>query len=743
MKKARLALLTIWLGLLFSLTLTTSAHGYIVRSIPQDRATLERPPTRLQYWFSEALEPNYSSLNLRDESGTIIASGQVDPDDNTLLSLQIPSGTIGDGSYIVELRPAFASDGHVVVESRVFFVGDAAADLQSSEASDLPIPLEIIWKTLLDAAMFLLFGTFALYAYVLVPAWGSKEFRVGNLPPRVLGRLNRLLVAGYLLAIAASILALVQQTMVFFNVDASRAVFDGLWQVVRIGSRFGDVWNARIFFLVVSGGLMILSRVYRDTAPSLTRAMWTGNTYLVALMLGAQAINSHAAGSLIVPWLGIAMHWLHTVAVAFWIGGILALVAILPTALAPYNSEQRQGALVAVMRRFSRAVTGAVVIVVATGIYNSSNWFLSGDTITSSYGVALFIKLLMVALLLFIGLLHHLALRPQLLDRFAFLRQPAQWASRFMGSLRIEALVVIFAVVTAAGLSATPTPQPEFLKQQAETPRASRQVDDLTVSMTVAPGGPGVNTYDIVLERNDEPVQNARIEMVTSSPSRDIRSTADEADPLDAGLYVSANDTIDEPGVWWSTLDIRLEDGSRYRAAFEWNISADAAVIQSRPPTPLTIASILMVIAAIAYIAIPPITSYAQRNMDFSAQNVLIAIGVIVITIVAMMIGTLFIIQQQEQIAELRNPLPEHVNTVLPDAASLDRGLAIYQVDCRDWVSATDFPTLLQQVNAFRDDELYNITVSGWRNVPACNPALTENERWDVVNYLRTLQPRR
>ena len=578
MKRTRLLALLIWLGLLLSLTLTTSAHGYIVRSIPQDRATFERPPTRLQYWFSEALEPEFSSLNLRDETGAIIATGQVDPDDSTLLALQIQSGTIGDGSYIVELRPAFASDGHVVVESRVFFVGDAAADLQGAAASDRPIPSEIIWKALLDAAMFLLFGAFALYAYVLVPAWGSKEFRFGNLPPRVMSRLNGVVVAGYVLAIIASILALIQQTTVFFNVDAVSAISDGLWQVVRIGSRFGDVWTARLFFLAVSGGLLILSRVYRDTAPSLTRAIWVGNTYMVALMIGAQAINSHAAGSLILPWLGIAMHWLHTVAVAFWIGGILALVAVLPAALAPYNAEQRQAALIPVMRRFSRAVMGAVAIVIATGIYNSSNWFLSGDTVTSTYGVALFIKLLMVALLLFVGLLHHIALRPHLLGRFAFLRQPVQWAGHFMGSMRIEALVVLIAITTAAGLSATPTPQPEYLQQQAETPRGTQQVDDLTVSVMVAPGGPGVNTYDIVLEQDDQPVNNAKIDMVTSSPSRDIRSEVHEADPLDAGLYVMANDIIDQPGIWWSVLDIRLEDGSAHRAAFEWAISADAAV---------------------------------------------------------------------------------------------------------------------------------------------------------------------
>ena len=106
--------------LLLSLTaLKVQAHGYVVRAIPTDRSTLERPPTRLQYWFSEDLEPRFSAINLRDQSGDIIASGAVDARNYALLSLQVPPD-LPDGAYIVELRPAFASDGHVIAESRVF-----------------------------------------------------------------------------------------------------------------------------------------------------------------------------------------------------------------------------------------------------------------------------------------------------------------------------------------------------------------------------------------------------------------------------------------------------------------------------------------------------------------------------------------------------------------------------------------------------------------------------------------------
>ena len=42
--------LAVLVTLLLSLS-PVSAHGYLLRSIPEDRAVLERAPARLQYWL--------------------------------------------------------------------------------------------------------------------------------------------------------------------------------------------------------------------------------------------------------------------------------------------------------------------------------------------------------------------------------------------------------------------------------------------------------------------------------------------------------------------------------------------------------------------------------------------------------------------------------------------------------------------------------------------------------------------
>jgi methionine-rich copper-binding protein CopC len=120
------------LVLLLGTVLPARAHGFLVRAIPEDRATLERAPARLQYWFSETLEPEFSSLTVRDTSGTVIAEGGISPDNSTLLTARLPNN-LPDGAYIVEMRLAFASDGHVIAERRTFFVGKTVQGSRRAE----------------------------------------------------------------------------------------------------------------------------------------------------------------------------------------------------------------------------------------------------------------------------------------------------------------------------------------------------------------------------------------------------------------------------------------------------------------------------------------------------------------------------------------------------------------------------------------------------------------------------------
>ena len=716
-----------------------AAHGYIIRSIPQDRAVLERAPTRLQYWFSESLEPQFSAINLRNPSGEIIATGGVDAEDSSLLSLRVP-GDLADGAYIVELRPAFASDGHVVIASRVFFVGEEVGGVEGQSADDTARPLEVIWKSLLFHATYLMFGAATVYAYILVPVWGNTRYPQGLLPPRVMRRLNWMLGIGWGVAVCANSAALLQQSMIFFNASLATVIEGSLWQVVRLGSRFGDVWHFRMFMLLVIGVLYGAGLYYGRTYPKVIRSFWTANVWALALLIGAQAVNSHAAGSLILPWIAVIVHWLHTLAVAFWVGGIAALTLILPVALEPYTANARWEALRPVMLRFSRYIVGIVLVVITTGLYSATNWFYTPSDLATTYGAALAYKVLMVALLLFVGALHHIALRPHLLERLP-LHQLAQWAQRFKLSLRLEVLFVILTLTLSALLSATPIPQPEFLTREVETPSAIQQVGDYTVRVTLAPGGTGINTLDTVVERNGIPVDDASVEVQFVAPEVPLRSRWLMAEAAGAGLYVVASDSISIIGNWQTLVDIVDAEGNLTRAAFTWDISTAANVIDSQPPSAQTWLILTSVITTVGYTLYPSARAVASK-MQWTRVNIVVSVGLILMMILMGWFSIEALNRQQAAIERQQNPPPQIVNTVLPDRDSLRQGEQLFREQCLGWLQSADLGNLVNGLDFMRDDELFAVTENGWRDLPPCDAALNTTKRWHIANYIRSRRER-
>lgn len=708
-----------------------SAHGYILRSIPENRAVLERAPARLQYWFSEDLEPDFSSVTLRDQTGAVLAEGGMDAVNRALMTLRVPAG-LPDGAYIVELRLAFASDGHVVTERRVFFVGSEVGGVTGATSGYTVLPLEVVWRVLLMASTLLIFGTAVLYSVVLVPAWGSESFRAGGLPPRVMWMLNAVLIGGLAAAVLANVLALLQQSMVFFNAGLTEVIAQNLWSVVRIGSRFGDVWTVRMLLLVLVGLLLALTLRYRADYPQLVGAFWNAIAWALALVLGTFSITAHAAGSLLWPWVAVTVDWLHTLAVGAWVGGLAALVIVLPVALRPYAGDARREALLAVLRRFSRLAVGALALVVTTGIYSASNWIYTPAELTgTAWGGALLVKVLLVGGLALLGALHHMSANPERFQR---------WAGRLGGlvTLRLEVGAALAALVAVAVLSATPVPEPAFLEEAPPAPQAEQTVDGLTVQMLLSPGGPGINSYDTVLTRGNTPVDDALVRLQVVNPARDWRGTPHVVDSAGDGLYIAAGDEMRDAGRWLAVYDVTLAGGDPLRLVFDWEISDEAAIIRARTPEAGHVLALAVLVGVIGWLLWPLLVRFA-RWLDWSPASLAAGGSAIAATVFFTVLGVILSGLGGLSYEAAINPPPALINPTMPDAASLAQGRTLFESQCPVWPdSRRDWARLVERLGRLRDEELYTITANGWQDLAACSPALAADERWHIVNYLRT-----
>ena len=102
----------------------TLAHSLLVRSQPERRATVTRPPEEVRLWFSERIEPAYARMSVWDAGGKQVDAGDaaVDPADATTLAVRTPG--LRAGRYTVRYR-VLSVDGHIVESSFDFTVKPA------------------------------------------------------------------------------------------------------------------------------------------------------------------------------------------------------------------------------------------------------------------------------------------------------------------------------------------------------------------------------------------------------------------------------------------------------------------------------------------------------------------------------------------------------------------------------------------------------------------------------------------
>jgi len=91
---------------------TATAHSALDRAEPRPGSRLRTPPAEVMVWFTEKLEPAFSTLKVESEAGRRVdrADGHVDDVDRTLIRTAL--APLPPGAYRVAWR-VLSVDGHV------------------------------------------------------------------------------------------------------------------------------------------------------------------------------------------------------------------------------------------------------------------------------------------------------------------------------------------------------------------------------------------------------------------------------------------------------------------------------------------------------------------------------------------------------------------------------------------------------------------------------------------------------
>ncbi|MGV9882512.1 copper resistance CopC/CopD family protein [Streptomyces sp. NPDC003006] len=361
-----------------------SAHAALTGSDPKQGAVVDKAPAQVKLTFSEKVAMSDGSVRVLDPSGKRADTNKTTDLGANTYGVKLRPG-LPDGTFTVAYQ-VVSADSHPVAGAFTFSIGapsDTKAVLPDQEAGGGLVGV------LYDIARYLSYAGFIVVV-------GGAAFVLGCWPRGAGVRAVQRLVTYGWVTLTGSTLALLLLRAPYTGSGKLADVFDM--------GKLGDVLNTKTGAALVSRLLLLAAAALfiavlfgayekRDDPKEkkdLTFGLAIGGTVVAIGIAATWAMAEHASTGV---QAGIAMpvDVLHLLAVAAWLGGLAALVVAL------YRTSSVEAVAV---RRFSRVAFISVVVLAATGLYQSWRQVGSWSALTgTSYGQLLLVKIGLVVVL--------------------------------------------------------------------------------------------------------------------------------------------------------------------------------------------------------------------------------------------------------------------------------------------------------------------------------------------------------
>ena len=544
------------------------AHANYVRSNPDSDARLVKPPTEIRIEFSEPPDPKGSDIQVLDTAGNRYDKRDIglsgDPN-----GLRVSVQPVPDGGYVVAWTATSAVDGHTTRGNFRFVVGDGPLPPlpDVGEAAPPPTAAEVAGRALS-------YGGIAL-------GLGAAFFVLFVAPPDVDPRRE-----SWLLAIAGALIVAGSLALI---VDQGQKLPPRLGALLAVRGFAGLVLAAvavtpylalmRPVGALAGGGVMTIGPL----ATVRPRRMIAVAAGVAAAMTATLVSHATAVGSL----KSMALDFVHVLSVSVWTGGVVALLWCVLLVRRDDTAESAR-ALGATVWRFSLTALVAVALLITAGTLQAfDRLVLVNDLYETPYGIALAVKIILVALALAVGAFNLLRFGPRL-------RSGLRARAALLRDTIAESVIFVVIIVAASFLTAFAPPA----RPSAAAYDQTQHVSGLRLEMLVASGGPGRNRYVLRVHQGLAPITNAervafRFTMIEHDMGEQELVAAERA----PGEYVADGSPTAMYGTWRIQTIVRLTGREDVSTVFTFPIGQTSTGGATAAP-PLTIGPYTVIVFA-------------------------------------------------------------------------------------------------------------------------------------------------
>jgi copper transport protein len=716
-----------------------AAHAQFDHSDPPANSVLSATPTRIQTYFTESLEHSYSRLLLYDENGTLVQGTQTlfDATNPRAMVLVLPSTALPNGTYSVVWRTLSADDGHQAQGYFAFTLG-TAADIRSvippaaavSAGTSLWLLTLARWLPLLGLAFVV--AAWPIWLLVMRPAI-SPAWQAG---PNLTRRYRRLVVFGF----AFSLIALVAALLIEASGLDSGSFFSDV--KTSLGTRYGHLWLLRLGLLALLGMALMICAWWRPLQHKAVTLLALALTIAAPL---PYSLISHASAESAGRSTAIAADLVHLLGAAIWVGGLFYLVGALLPELRRLTPAGRRVVLGRALPRFSFVALTAWVLMGITGLYSA--WLHVGNLdglFHTAYGHSLDAKLVLLAVVLPFAAFNLLVVERKLRQAND---EPAarRWTKRFTIAVVAEALLVIAVLFTVGRLTAQ-SPARDEVTLAANQVTLPLNFDGRAATLTLAPGKAGPNHYRLDVSGDTLPAKTeALIRLAPAAVNTGLKEIT---------LVRSAGNVFEWHGSELSfegnwTLTVIVRDIGSFQWQQQTTLPIKAATDTAGVPRPAwhfgTAGIFGLILGVLGVIGV----AIAWRASTKTLRRESLGLGAAALAVAAVLL-------LQSRVTPVEAISLNTPNPIAMTNDSIERGKTVFQANCIacHGVAGRGDGPLAQTFNppaadftsphAFLhvDAEFFNWIKEGKPGtaMPAFIDKLTDNDIWDVINYIRASQ---
>jgi copper transport protein len=545
-----LTMLVAAVALLVAAPAPADAHATLVGSDPAQGAVLAEAPQAIRFTFSEHVSLVPDGVRIFDAQGEELGA---EPTARGA-ELEVELGDdIGTGTLVVVWR-VVSEDGHPISGSLAFSIGAPSAEVVAppvadEESSGPPWLLSIAaWA----GYVALLLST-GLVAFVVLFLPGH------HLADRARARLVRAARAGALTAAVAWLLGL--------PLTAVYQIGSGLGALTK-GSTWAslDPLEYAVTATVVLGVALAVVLLGRGLLDRPRRIVALAACAVAAC---APALTGHTRAAT-PEALAVGADMLHLVAGSIWLGGLVALVLVLP------DLGGRRTLAAEVLARFSVVAAGVLVALVVTGAFLA--WRVAGSwsvLFETGYGRLLLVKIAAALVAVLIAAWNRFALVPRLQDA-ARRRERRDSAHLLVRTTAAEAGVLV-AVLLVTGFLVDRSPEPAPPAAASSTPAGpevrTALLGGLTVRATMDPPRTGPSTVTVeIVDATGAPTEGLEAPRLRLS-SGDVDLGALPATSAGPGVY-SAAVVLPSAGTWQLQVSLRISEFENPVASIDLEVTA-------------------------------------------------------------------------------------------------------------------------------------------------------------------------